>query len=122
LAPIYSSIWNRCAAPDCTRSSTTNSIARGSSRGARDRSRWRSNGTIECMMLRKIVLPLALCALAAGGATSDAGNAASAAARFDVTVASASGPHVFHVDQAKTADEQERGLMYRTGLADDYGK
>jgi len=73
------------------------------------------------MMLRKIVLPLALCALSAGCATSEAGNAASTAARFDVTVASANGPHVFHVDQAKTADEQERGLMYRTGLADDYG-
>src|SRR3569623_2766851 len=122
MAPIYSSIWKRCAAPECTRASPTNSFARGAARGARARSRWRSNGTIDCMMLRMIVRPLALCALSAGCATSEAGNAASTAARVDVTVASANGPHVFHVDQAKTADEQERWLMYRTGLADDYGK
>ncbi|HEX4693111.1 MAG TPA: DUF192 domain-containing protein [Sphingomonas sp.] len=68
-----------------------------------------------------MLLPLALCALPAGCATSDAGNAASAVAKFDVTVTSANGRHVFHVEQAKTAAEQERGLMYRTGLADDYG-
>jgi uncharacterized membrane protein (UPF0127 family) len=63
-----------------------------------------------------------LCALPAGCATSDAtGNAAKAATRLDVTIASATGPHVFHVEQAKTTQEQARGLMYRTGLADDFG-
>ena len=69
----------------------------------------------------KALLPLALCALSAC-ATSDAGgNAASAIGKFDVTITSTNGAHVFHVEQAKTAAEQERGLMYRTGLADDYG-
>ena len=53
----------------------------------------------------------------------DAGAAATkAAARtVQVTIASANGPHVFTVETARTADEQERGLMYRTDLADDGG-
>lgn len=38
-----------------------------------------------------------------------------------VTITSANGPHVFTVETARTAAEQERGLMYRTDLADDGG-
>jgi hypothetical protein len=38
-----------------------------------------------------------------------------------VTITSANGPHAFQVEQAKTAAEQERGLMFRTDLADNGG-
>ena len=44
-----------------------------------------------------------------------------AATRIAVTVQSASGPHVFNVEVARTAAEQERGLMYRTGIPADGG-
>ena len=38
-----------------------------------------------------------------------------------VTIASANGPHVFTVEVARTAAEQERGLMYRTDIAENGG-
>ncbi|TCP71412.1 DUF192 domain-containing protein [Sphingomonas sp. PP-CE-1G-424] len=38
-----------------------------------------------------------------------------------LTIKSANGPHVFVVERAKTAAEQERGLMYRTDLKPDGG-
>lgn len=38
-----------------------------------------------------------------------------------ITVRSAEGVHVFRVDLADTADEQQRGLMYRTNLRPDGG-
>ncbi len=38
-----------------------------------------------------------------------------------VTVATTGGGHVFLVEQAKTAAEQERGLMFRTRIAADGG-
>jgi len=75
------------------------------------------------MNLRVLMLPLTLCMLPAGCATGDdTGNTASTAARtLAVTIASKNGTHTFHVDQAKTADEQERGLMFRTDLTDTNG-
>lgn len=75
------------------------------------------------MNLRGLLLPLALCALPTGCATGDAsGNSATAAARtIAVTITSSNGPHLFQTDRARTAAEQERGLMYRTDLSDDYG-
>ena len=38
-----------------------------------------------------------------------------------LTITSANGAHVFVVESAKTADEQQRGLMYRTDLKPDCG-
>ena len=38
-----------------------------------------------------------------------------------VTIASANGSHVFTVETARTAAEQERGLMYRTDIPQDGG-
>jgi len=38
-----------------------------------------------------------------------------------LTVQSANGQHRFNVEQARTADEQEKGLMYRTDIPDDGG-
>jgi uncharacterized membrane protein (UPF0127 family) len=68
----------------------------------------------------------ALGLLLLGGCRGDAGAAADAneatpATIVTVTIASANGPHVFTVEAARTAAEQERGLMYRTDLADDGG-
>ncbi|THD37743.1 MAG: DUF192 domain-containing protein [Sphingomonas sp.] len=74
------------------------------------------------MTLRRVLLPLALCALSTGCATGDAGgNSAIAAKTIAVTVTSTNGAHTFQVEQAKTAAEQERGLMYRTDLTDSGG-
>ena len=44
-----------------------------------------------------------------------------AAAKIAVTIQSANGPHVFNVEVARSAAEQERGLMYRTGIPADGG-
>lgn len=63
-------------------------------------------------------LSMTIAACADGGAT-DA-NVEAQAARMDITVRSANGPHIFHAEVAKSAAEQERGLMYRTNLADDF--
>ncbi len=41
--------------------------------------------------------------------------------KVDVTIESANGPHVFHVELARTTAEQERGLMFRTNLPQDGG-
>lgn len=74
------------------------------------------------MKIRGLLLPLALCVLPAGCATGDdAGNAATAAKTIAVTIMSKNGPHTFHVEVAKTAAEQERGLMFRTDLTDTNG-
>ena len=74
------------------------------------------------MTLRGLLLPLALCALSGGCATGDAsGNTAAAARTIAVTITSANGSHIFQVEQAKTAAEQERGLMFRTDLTDTNG-
>ena len=41
--------------------------------------------------------------------------------RIAVTIDSANGTHVFRVEIAKTAAEQQRGLMFRTDIAKDGG-
>ena len=46
---------------------------------------------------------------------------ADAKAPLAVTIASANGPHRFTVERAVTAQEQERGLMFRTDLKPDGG-
>ena len=49
-------------------------------------------------------------------AAASAGDGAAKAAQVTVTIASTNGKHVFQVDTAKTEPEQQRGLMYRTGI------
>jgi hypothetical protein len=74
------------------------------------------------MKMRGLLLPLALCVLpAACSTTDDSGNTAAAVRTMAVTITSTNGPHSFQVEQAKTAAEQERGLMFRTDLADNGG-
>ncbi len=80
------------------------------------RSRWWSNS-------RNLALALAACALLPACQGVDAGNAstAQATAQAIVTIESAGGKHVFKVDVARTAAEQQRGLMFRTGIPVDGG-
>lgn len=47
--------------------------------------------------------------------------AAAGAVRVPVAIEAATGRHVFRAELARTTDEQARGLMYRTGLAPDFG-
>lgn len=55
-----------------------------------------------------------------GCARSDGDAAAQAAATVPVTIRTAAGTHVFRAEVARTPAEQQRGLMFRTGLADDF--
>jgi hypothetical protein len=75
--------------------------------------------------MRMMGAALAAAALLMGSACkSDAGANASmpaGMARLQVTIASSNGPHKFSVEVAKTGAEQERGLMYRTGIPADSG-
>jgi len=54
-----------------------------------------------------------------GTTTEQAGKAA--AETVPVTITTAEGKHVFKVERARTAAEQEQGLMYRTDLTPDGG-
>lgn len=78
------------------------------------------------MTLRRFI-PLAAAAglLAAGlpGCTPGTANATAEAQQklLPVTVKSAKGIHVFKVEVARTAAEQERGLMFRTDIPRDGG-
>ena len=77
-------------------------------------------------MLRKIGAAIAAMALLGSAACkSDAGtNTATAeqgAPKIAVTVQTSAGPRVFNVEVAKTGAEQERGLMFRTGIPADGG-
>jgi uncharacterized protein len=75
------------------------------------------------MMHRSLLLPLALCALPlAGCAGQDAQTQAAApAGMIVVTIQSSNGQHRFTVQRAVTSADQEKGLMYRTDIADDGG-
>lgn len=74
------------------------------------------------MRVRSALASLLLACAAVGCAAGDAGNSTAADARtIAVTVTSANGAHVFQVERAVTAAEQERGLMYRTDLTDGNG-
>ena len=68
------------------------------------------------MRAAAILLALALPGCARGG---DA-DTVQAARTVPVTIRMASGAHVFRAEVAATPAEQQRGLMYRTGLADDF--
>jgi uncharacterized membrane protein (UPF0127 family) len=73
------------------------------------------------------IAPLAILigALSACGPRNDAQNTAAAndisRTTIPLTVDSSNGRHAFVVEVAKTADEQERGLMYRTDIPQDGG-
>ena len=72
------------------------------------------------------VLSMAACARGDGTASATDANGAGVAGATEattipLTITSANGKHVFNVETAKTAAEQERGLMYRTDLKPDGG-
>jgi uncharacterized protein len=62
-------------------------------------------------------------ALLLPGAAAPVASAAAAAPvrKIAVTVESKAGPRVFHVEVARTAEQQERGLMFRTNIPADGG-
>ncbi|WP_423601906.1 DUF192 domain-containing protein [Sphingomonas sp. MS122] len=70
-----------------------------------------------------LLLALGALALVPGCKGSEAGNAGAAqqAAKAVVTVESTGKKHVFKVDVARTAAEQQRGLMFRTDIPADGG-
>lgn len=76
------------------------------------------------MKLRNIGLGLALALAPLALAGCNANGSGSAAAASDqpgckllaITITSTNGPHKFCVETAKTSDEQERGLMFRTDI------
>ncbi|WP_375381604.1 DUF192 domain-containing protein [uncultured Sphingomonas sp.] len=59
--------------------------------------------------------------LLAASCGSGSGGQAGGPKTLAVTIATTGGAHVFLVEQAKTAAEQERGLMFRTRIAADGG-
>ena len=69
------------------------------------------------------LLPLALCALSAGCGNTDTAvdSGDSTAKTIALTIASSNGVHAFQVEVAKTAAEQEKGLMFRTDIPDNGG-
>lgn len=75
------------------------------------------------MKFRYVLLPLALCALPTACSQSDpaSANSDAAAKTIALTVASSNGTHAFQVEVAKSAAEQEKGLMFRTDIADNGG-
>ncbi|MBE1527820.1 hypothetical protein GGC65_002276 [Sphingopyxis sp. OAS728] len=71
--------------------------------------------------MRAILTALALSlALPMAGCGRDASEEA-AAATIPVTITSKGQPHVFNVEVARTDEEQDRGLMFRTSLPADGG-
>ncbi len=78
------------------------------------------------MMLKNFAAACALAALTLTACSSDGAAASSAAGEtpaktIALTVASSNGAHDFTVETAKTEEEQQRGLMFRTGIAPNAG-
>lgn len=75
------------------------------------------------LSIARAALIAAVLALNGCGAAPQPANsqANAAAATTVVTITSANGPHRFTVELARSADAQERGLMFRTELAPDAG-
>ena len=77
------------------------------------------------MMFRNFAAALALATLSLSACTGGGDAAASAtkqaAQTVPLTITSSNGAHAFAVEVAKTAAEQERGLMYRTNIPKDGG-
>jgi hypothetical protein len=75
-------------------------------------------------MIRTLLVVAAAAALAplAACAGDGSANASMASAKsIAVTITTAKGSHVFQSEVARTAAEQQRGLMFRTNLAKDFG-
>ena len=74
-------------------------------------------------MIRPTLFLAILVAPAVGlsGCKNEAPAAATQGDTVPVTVTSANGKHVFHVEVARTAEQQERGLMFRTDLKPEGG-
>jgi len=64
---------------------------------------------------------LALTACSSDGAAASSGSAETPAKTIALTVTSSNGAHDFTVETAKTEAEQQRGLMFRTGIAPNGG-
>ena len=80
------------------------------------------SGIGRAMTAAMLALGVASCSAGGNGNAHSNGAASSdAATALPVTVASAQGRHVFTVEIAKTAAQQEKGLMYRTGMKSDAG-
>jgi uncharacterized membrane protein (UPF0127 family) len=76
------------------------------------------------MMFRNVAAALALASLslsACNGGDAAASAAKEAAPKIPLTITSSNGAHDFIVEVARTAAEQERGLMYRTNIPKDGG-
>lgn len=75
------------------------------------------------MAFRRFALALAVLALAPATTACSSGDPAEAkgAQTKAVTIRSANGAHAFQVELARTAAEQQRGLMYRTDIRKDGG-
>jgi len=78
------------------------------------------------MIARKLATAFALMLLALPAACTSEGNAASASEKtapkiIPLTIKGSNGTHSFKVETAKTAKEQEVGLMYRTDIPKDGG-
>lgn len=76
--------------------------------------------------MKPAVAGLALGLAALGGCkghadSAAASNQAAPAKTVSVTIVGGNGPHRFMAEIARTAAEQEKGLMYRTDLTDDGG-
>lgn len=70
----------------------------------------------------RLCLALAALALSAGGCRDQGDNAtATRASIVPVTIVSGDKRHMFAVEVARTGEEQARGLMFRTDIADDGG-
>ncbi len=68
-----------------------------------------------------LALLLALPACSTGGATQVTAATAQAGQTIPVTVTTSQGSHVFKVEVARTAQQQEKGLMFRTDIPRDGG-
>ncbi len=78
------------------------------------------NGVAAAVVLALAPLGLALSACSAGTSATEQ-TEQKAAETVAVTITTAQGQHKFQVERARTAAEQEQGLMYRTDLKPDGG-
>lgn len=78
---------------------------------------WTPRAWSVAMALAVATIGLAGCS----GASSSEQSSQAAADTVAVTITTAQGKHVFRVERARTAAEQEQGLMYRTDLKPDGG-
>ncbi|UZK67409.1 DUF192 domain-containing protein [Sphingomonas sp. M1-B02] len=73
-------------------------------------------------MMAALAATMLLMSSACNGDTgANAAGVETVAGKLAVTVQTSAGPKLFNVDVARTAAEQERGLMFRTDLAPDGG-